>query len=49
MEGCVAATTIWARLYFFIFYVCSVVAVLSVLVCTSPTTPPVITRRSQLC
>ena len=32
MEGCVAATTLWARVYFIFFYGFSVVAVLSVLV-----------------
>merc|ERR1711934_1079906 len=31
MEGCVAATTLWARVYFIFFYGFSVVAVLSVL------------------
>lgn len=39
MEGCVAATTLWARTYFLIFYGFCVVAVLSVLVRRPP--PPV--------
>ena len=32
MEGCVAATTLWARVYFVLFYGFSVLCVLSVLV-----------------